>query len=145
MNGVEIPEARVQLYSPHGTFISSHFPVLNAKVWYSNRLQTALSAIDQVHGDGFWQPVRIDVNSDGDDWIAGFKADKDRAWLFLHSDQSVSSLDLAHEFGHGLEAYGFADLGVYPSAFALEFEPWRLAIADSEAFKTLVSMRSLKT
>ncbi len=145
MNGVEIPEARVKLYTPNGTLISSHFPVLNAEVWYSNRLQTALFAIDQVHGDGFWQPIRIDVSSDGENWIAGFKADKDRAWLFLHSDQSVSSLDLVHELGHGLESYGFADLGVRPSAFAPEFEPWRRAVANSESFKTLVFMQTLKT
>ena len=145
MNGAQIPEARVQLYLPNGKLISSHFPTFNPETWYTQRLQIALSAIDQVHGDGFWQPVRIDVTNEGENWIAGFKADTNRAWLFLHSDQSATSLDLVHELGHGLEGYGFANLGIRPSAFASEFESWRRAVANSEAFKTLVLMRTLKT
>ncbi len=145
MNGAKIPNPRGQVYVPNGTLISSHFPILDSEIWYKKKLQIALSAVDQVHGDGFWQPVRIDVSSEGENWIAGFKADTDRAWLFLHADQSATSLDLVHELGHGLEGYGFADLGIHPSAFAPEFEPWRRAVANSETFKTLVSMRTLKT
>ncbi len=145
MNGAQIPEARVQLYLPNGKLISSHFPTFNPETWYMQRLQIALSAIDQVHGDGFWQPVRIDVTNEGENWIAGFKADTNRAWLFLHSDQSATSLDLVHELGHGLEGYGFANLGIRPSAFASEFESWRRAVANSEAFKTLVFMRTSRT
>jgi hypothetical protein len=145
MDIVQIPKPRVRHYTPNGLPISTHFGNLDAKAWYFEPLRKALHAIDSVHGDGFWQHVRIDVSDDDNGWRAGFHAGEHRAWLFVHADQTARSLDLIHELGHGLEAYGFQDLGFRPSAFAQEFEPWRQAIAASQTYQTLFAMQTQKT
>jgi Zn-dependent peptidase ImmA (M78 family) len=131
MVGIVLPKSRVSIYRPAGQPLRQHFLNWNTATWYSKKLQRALEIVEQIHGDGFWQKVRLlEEDAPQEDWSAGFKAYKDRAYLFFNQDQSADVFEVLHEFGHGVLAYGFEDFDNTKIATDPIFAAWRTVIVS---------------
>lgn len=146
MNGAVIPKARVPIYAPNGTPISTAFKYWDTDASYGLALQTALQAVDKVHGDGLWQDVRVyfDEKSELDE-VAGFAATKNLGYLSFNPIHQITAFQVVHELGHGLEKYGFEDIEGYASATSSELARWRQAIQHSQKYQRLQDMRVKKT
>jgi hypothetical protein len=144
MVGAVLPTSRASAYRPAGIPLRQHFRHWDTTAWYSQPLERALELVEHIHGDGFWQQVRVLEDNTPSDWLAGFKADKDRAYLFLNQDQSANVFELLHEFGHGVLAYGFGDFDNTKIATDPIFASWRTAICGSQAYQWLESLQGKK-
>ena len=147
MIGAVIPFPKKSLFQPSGIPLSNQLNNWDRNAWYHEPLQQALAAIDRVHGDGFWQEIRVSEAPDtpDDPWSAGFTATSTRAYLFYNENQSAGVFETFHELGHGIEDYGFIELGKHPSGHHSNFAAWRKAVMNSLAYQWLKGLQGKKS
>jgi hypothetical protein len=142
MVGAVLPNPRASKYRPAGIPLRQHFGHWDTSAWFGQHLERALELVEYAHGDGFWQQVRVlEDDSPQGNWSAGFKADKDRAYLFFNQDQSADVFEVLHELGHGILAYGFEDFDNTKIVTDSIFAPWRSAICASQAYQWLAHLQ----
>ena len=105
------------------------------------QLRALLAAIDAVHGDGALPriPVRWGVLPRG--MVAQYRTTRtstEAVSLTINPNRSRWMLAAVHEIGHFLDHQGIGDDSTMASRTSPLLLPWRHAVVESHAYRTLV-------
>ncbi|MFC6592398.1 hypothetical protein ACFP81_10605 [Deinococcus lacus] len=105
----------------------------------------AVEVIAALHGDGPLPSLRVEavINSYGDDAAAAFLWDPKGKRVFsieVYPDEGYEAVDVAHEIGHLLDAFGIGEPGVYASVAHPKLEQWRQAVRSTQLHKQLTAL-----
>lgn len=130
----------VRTPQPAGTPVSGALKVSRSKKLDPTR--EALTAIDQVHGDGPLPEIPVGTSTARSRLGAYWSSSTGEAKkITINVNGDHIRMTTAHEIGHFLDHHGIGAPGKWASERSDLLEVWRIAVKESQAYKTLLSVK----